>query len=237
MNTPSELFDFYETYLNMYEEADKKKPKPTVLPRSRETDIGDQTTKGWNDRSMAELDWDEKQIKRPTNSAAQASRLRKIVGTQRRQDIESGVRNEDVEYVLDYLIDEGFTDSYESAIEIVEAMSDEWLECIIDERTRYAKETGKSATSGRPSERGGLKNQSGDVRKAALLHVMKKPPSGAGVRMGASGQPIPGGGSGSRQTKKERGAKVKETPKTYVTSTQKEEMRKRAEDNIGSRFD
>jgi hypothetical protein len=233
MNTPSELFDFYGAYVNMYEATDKTKPKPTVLSRSRETNIGDQTTKGWNDRSMAELDWHEKQTERPTNSA----RLRKIIGTQRRQDKESGLRKEDVRYVLDYLIDEGFTDSYEGAIEIVEYMSDEWFEGIIDERTRFAKETGKSFTSGRTSERGGLKNKSDDVRKAALLHVMKNPPSGAGVRMGASGQPIPGGGSGSRQTKKEPGAKVKETPKTYVTSTQKEAMRKRAEDNIGSRFD
>jgi hypothetical protein len=236
MNTPSELFDFYGAYINMYEATDRTKPKPTVLSRSRETNIGDQTTKGWNDRSMAELDWDEKQTKRPTNREAQKKRLEQAIGTQRRQDKESGLRNS-FEYVLDYLIDEGYTDSYEGAEAILETMSDEWFEDLIDERTRFAKETGKSATSGRTSERGGLMNQSGDVRKAALLHVMKNPPSGAGVRMGASGQPIPGGGSGSRQKKKERGAKVKQTPRTYVTSTQKEKMRKRAEGNIGSRFD
>lgn len=136
MNTPSELFDFYGAYMNMYEAADKTQPKPTVLPRSRETNIGDQTTKGWKDRSMAELDWDGKQTERPTNREAQATRLRQVVGTQRRQDIESGIRKEDVDYVLDYLIDEGYTDSYESALVIVEAMSDEWFEDLIDEATK-----------------------------------------------------------------------------------------------------
>jgi hypothetical protein len=63
MNTPSELFDLYESYLGIYEEA---------------------------------------------------------------ETIDS------LEYVLDYLIDEGFTDSYEGANEIVECMSDEWLEGIIE---------------------------------------------------------------------------------------------------------
>lgn len=81
MNTPSELFDFYEAYLGIYEAADKTKPRPTVL---------------------------------------------------RREDKESGLKEEDIEYVLDYLIDEGFTDSYESAIAIVESMSEEWLEEIIE---------------------------------------------------------------------------------------------------------
>lgn len=237
MNTPSELFDFYEAYINMYEAADRNKPRPTVLPRSRETNIGDQIQKGWNDPSMAELDWDRTPIERPTNREAQKRRLKHVIGTQRRQDKESGLRKEEFDYVLDYLIGEGYTTSYESAIAIVESMSDEWLEEIIDERTRYAKETGKSFTSGRRSEKGGLKNQSGDVRKAALLHVIKNLPSGAGVRMGASGQPIPGGGSGSRQPKKKRGAKVKETPNRDVTSAQKAEMRREAESKIGSRFD
>ena len=111
--------------------TDKTKPKPTVLPRSRETNIGDQTLKGWNDPSMAELNWDRKPIERPTNRKAQATRLKQVIGTQRRQDKEAGLRDS-VEYVLDYLIDEGFTDSYDSALVILETMSEQWLEGIIE---------------------------------------------------------------------------------------------------------
>jgi hypothetical protein len=150
--------------------------------------------------------------------------------------------NEDVEYILDYLIDEGFTDSYESALAFVEAMSDEWLDEIIDERTRYAKETGKSATSGKTSERGGLMRQTGDKNtdrhNAVLLGTIKRIPSmGIGVRMGASKQAIPGGGTGSRQTKKVRGKKTPTKPRGYLTSAQREQLRREAEYNIGSRFD
>lgn len=454
MNTPSELFDFYGAYRSIYEAADRTKPKPTVLPRSRETNIGDQTVKGWNDPAGPERDWDREPTKRPTNREAQKKRLKHVIGTQRRQDIESGLRKEDieydsdyllgeanrgdehvtsnmygdhaehiksakirrrqgrdlkgvlhpdewsegeshrqqrheerrgvkkglnasveyvldyligegftdsyegaetiletmsdewletiiegfvplddrkralvtkfinkgidklkgnvskielaqkelannqkpthrigslvkdtkttsrlvgnaqnarerttqhridvtkkkldlvtpknsiskfqrddVEYVLDYLIDEGYTDSYESAIAIVESMSDEWLEGIIDERTRYAKETGKSFTSGRRSEKGGLMKPTGDVHadvgRTAMLHVIKNLPPDT-VRAGASGKAIPGGGVGSRQTKKVRGEKVPTTPRGYMTTKIKNYMRKVANYNIGSPFD
>jgi predicted kinase len=48
----------------------------------------------------------------------------------------NGIRRfqrEELEFILDYLIDEGYTDSYESALVILETMSEEWLECIIEE--------------------------------------------------------------------------------------------------------
>jgi hypothetical protein len=217
MNTPSELFDFYETYLNIYEEADKKKPKPTVLPRSRETDIGDQTQKGWNDPAGPERDWDREPTNRPTNRAAQASRLRKIVGTQRRQDIESGVRKEDVEYVLDYLIDEGFTDSYEGAEAILETMSDEWLEGIIDERTRYAKETGRSATQRAVYQ--GRENRS--LKGGYLAPEVNKTPEDEKhnrlmVAVRKYGFSIPK----VKQTKKERGGPTP-TPPYHLTPKEK----------------
>jgi predicted RNA binding protein with dsRBD fold (UPF0201 family) len=47
----------------------------------------------------------------------------------------NNVRNfqrDDAEYVLDYLIDEGFTDSYDSALVILETMSEEWLVDLIE---------------------------------------------------------------------------------------------------------
>jgi hypothetical protein len=182
-----ELADLYDSYEKIYEATDRTKPKPTVLPRSRETNIGDQTVKGWNDPSMAELDWDRNPTVRPSNRKAQAIRLRQVIGTQRRQDKEAGLRTEartdisyareairnarenlkkypqghrgddfshehklakgafknlvnqergklenSVEYVLDYLIDEGFTDSYDSALVILETMSEQWLVDLIE---------------------------------------------------------------------------------------------------------
>ncbi len=44
------------------------------------------------------------------------------------QDKETGMR----EHVLDYLVNEGYVDSYESAECVLEAMSDEWLESIVE---------------------------------------------------------------------------------------------------------
>jgi hypothetical protein len=45
---------------------------------------------------------------------------------------ERGKLENSVEYVLDYLVDEGYTDSYESALVIVESMSEEWFEDLIE---------------------------------------------------------------------------------------------------------
>jgi hypothetical protein len=41
------------------------------------------------------------------------------------------------EHVLDYLVNEGYVDSYESAECVLEVMSDEWLESIVE--TKKAK--------------------------------------------------------------------------------------------------
>jgi hypothetical protein len=51
-----------------------------------------------------------------------------------KQEREKRKANEDVEYVLDYLVNEGFTDSYDGAEAILETMSDEWLDSIIEAR-------------------------------------------------------------------------------------------------------
>lgn len=163
-----------------------------------------------------------------------------MVGTQRREDEEMGLRpklNSSVEYVLDYLINEGYTDSYDSATYILEAMSDEWLDEILIERTRFAKKTGRSATSGRPSQKGGLKASKDPVDAAILSTIQRIPSLGIGARMGASKNPIPGGGVGSRQTKKIPGAKTQTTPRKYATNRERERMRRKAEREIGSRFD
>jgi hypothetical protein len=109
MNTPSELFDFYEAYLNIYE-AQSNNPN---IPNSPNV------------------------VYRTALGRLSVEQLRKLEQLTDKQNLERSFRaksatvEDSVEYVLDYLIDEGFTDSYESAIEIVEVMSDKWLERII----------------------------------------------------------------------------------------------------------
>jgi hypothetical protein len=109
MNTPSELFDFYETYLNIYE-AQSNNPNIPNSPNA---------------------------VYRTALRRLSVEQLRKLKQLTDKQNLERSFRaksatvEDSVEYVLDYLIDEGFTDSYESAIEIVEVMSDKWLERII----------------------------------------------------------------------------------------------------------
>jgi hypothetical protein len=46
---------------------------------------------------------------------------------------------ENIEYILDILVSEGFAVDYEGAECILEAMSDEWVDCILDEK--YVKKT------------------------------------------------------------------------------------------------
>jgi hypothetical protein len=48
------------------------------------------------------------------------------------KDLKASQQKEDLEYIIDYLIDEGYTDSYESALAIVETMSDEWFSELIE---------------------------------------------------------------------------------------------------------
>lgn len=48
----------------------------------------------------------------------------------------TSLNNEEVEYILDLLVVEGYTNSYESAACILEAMSDEWLGVIIEKLSK-----------------------------------------------------------------------------------------------------
>ena len=59
-------------------------PKPTTLPRSREANVGKHDD--WKDKPSTE--WDD----RPKKGKKLKSRASAVVGTQRRQDIETGVR-------------------------------------------------------------------------------------------------------------------------------------------------
>ena len=53
------------------------------------------------------------------------------------------------EFVIDYLVTEGYTDNYDSAIEIYESMSDEWLDTILE-----VKGGGKVSFRGNTDDRG-----------------------------------------------------------------------------------
>ena len=65
----------------------------------------------------------------------------------------------DVEYALDYLINEGFTDSYEGAEAILESMSDEWLKSIILEENRKSQIASKSGRTPKNGPRSKTNNE------------------------------------------------------------------------------
>ena len=44
------------------------------------------------------------------------------------------IKKEELEYILDVLVSEGFAVDYDGAVCILEAMSDEWVDCILDEK-------------------------------------------------------------------------------------------------------
>ena len=83
----------FEEFMNILDEkfsapdpSKPQSPKPTILPRSREANIGPHDD--WKDKPSTE--WND----RPKKGKKLSSRLRAVVGTQRRQDKETGVREE-----------------------------------------------------------------------------------------------------------------------------------------------
>lgn len=103
------------------------------------------------------------------------------------------------EVVLDYLLEEGFASSEESADKIILNMSEAWFEDIM-ELNRYEKETGKDYKTGKKVTKGGT--MGGDDTQSKVMRHMHKV-MGAG-RMGA------GGAIQERGKKKEKGKKPPE---------------------------
>ena len=62
------------------------------------------------------------------------------------------MKKEELEYILDVLVSEGFAVDYDGAEFILEAMSDEWIDCILDEK--YVKQMD---TTGRGPDRRAVK--------------------------------------------------------------------------------
>ena len=124
-------------YLGVYEEKEfkfrpeRQGPKPTSKPPSRERDIGKHDD--WKDKP---LEWGQ----RPPAAVKLKRRANAVVGTQEREDREVGLRREELEYILDVLVSEGFAVDYDGAVCILESMSDEWIDCILDEGNREERE-------------------------------------------------------------------------------------------------
>ena len=95
-------FLYFEGYVDSYESAEclleslddnefedlcERATRPTRFPKSRERDIGHDD---WKDSDPDSRDWGE----RPEGAKKLKRRLNAVVGTQKRQDIETGVRKE-----------------------------------------------------------------------------------------------------------------------------------------------
>lgn len=101
--------------------------KTTYLPKSRERDIG--MHDDWKDPHPDTRDWGEKSPK----AKKLVRRAVAVIGTQRRQDKEVGLRKEEMELIISYLLENGYADTEKSAQNIMEAMSENWLAAILDE--------------------------------------------------------------------------------------------------------
>lgn len=99
-------------------------PKPTVLARTRRVR---NNQGGWNPNAKGEV---------------LAQRARRVVGTRRREDRETGVTNEQVDIydiILSHLLDEGYASTEEAADKIILNMSESWFVEILDEAPQKIK--------------------------------------------------------------------------------------------------
>jgi hypothetical protein len=137
------------------------------------------------------------------------------------------------DFVLSYLLDEGFASTEYSADKIILNMSEAWFEDIM-ELNRYEKETGKDYKTGKEVKKGGT--MGGDDTNSKVMRHMHKV-MGAG-RMGA------GGAIQERGKKKEKGKKPPEageygserrSPEQIVKNRRAD--KKRGEEMMHSRYD
>lgn len=152
-------FLYFEGYADSYENAEylfeqlsdgefedlcERATRPTRLPQSRERNIGHDD---WKDSDPDSKNWGD----RPEGAKKLRSRLTATVGTQRRQDIETGVRKEAHSFIAQYLHDEGYANTIESAELMVEGISAEWVEEILESEDSNWNEVRKSASRRKPS--------------------------------------------------------------------------------------
>jgi len=81
-----EFLELTEKFSMAADTSKPQSPKPTALPKSREANVGKHDD--WKDKPSTE--WGD----RPTAGKKLKSRASAVVGTQKRQDVETGVREE-----------------------------------------------------------------------------------------------------------------------------------------------
>lgn len=92
---------------------------------------------------------------------------------------------------ISYLLDEGYASDTKSAVAIYESMSDDWFYGVLDELNRYAKETGKSFRTKRPTSSGG-KYGDDSVNSQVMRSVLKGMGSGRPGAAGRGKKKVPG---------------------------------------------
>ncbi len=81
-------------------------------------------------------------------------------------------RREDIEYILDYLVNEGYANSYESAAGICESMSDAWVNSILGEviveSSRRSQVASKQGRTPKPGAKSGKSSAPLDIKMAGM---------------------------------------------------------------------
>ena len=86
------------------------------------------------------------------------------------------------EYIMGYLIDEGYAETPEAAYAILENMGEEWIENVVEEilyeLNRAERETGINTKTGRPTSTGGMKGDAAFIRTKKMIRGMEGTPAG-----------------------------------------------------------
>ena len=141
---------------NAQKEAKKPKRVPSrgigasekVLRKGKRSTPG-----GTAQQRVTELGRRRRELGQPNYSSLRDDRRSKNISAALKKRDKWGTpeaRNE--EFVIDYLINEGYTDNYDSAIAIYESMSDEWLNTILVNE-RYYKPHEKLPSGNTPYEK------------------------------------------------------------------------------------
>ena len=121
------------------ENAEKEAKKPKQVP-SRGIGASEgvlrkgkkRTPGGTAQQRVTELGRRGRQQGKKPYAAGDDERLRKISAALKKRDNWGTPEAAKEEYVIDYLVTEGYTDNYDSAIAIYESMSEEWLDTILE---------------------------------------------------------------------------------------------------------
>jgi len=144
------------------ENAEKEAKRPKTVPSrgigasERVLRKGKKHTPGGTAQArVTELNRRRRQQGKKPYAAGDAERVTRISAALKKRDKWGTPEAAKEEFVIDYLVTEGYTDNYDSAIAIYESMSEEWLDTILEVKgrgrvlmrsTRDAKERGMKIT-------------------------------------------------------------------------------------------